>query len=117
MTKPSDMETLRRRADEVSALLKTLSHANRLLIACDLTEGEKGVGEIELATGVSQPHLSQELARLRRAGLVVARRESKNVYYQIADDRLGHLIDTLCTAFGPKAAPKPKKRNSRKSKD
>ena len=116
MTKPTDMAELRRRADEVSALLKTLSHANRLLIACDLTDGEKGVSEIGQATGVPQPHLSRELARLREAGLIAARRESKNVYYQIADDRLSFLIDALCSAFSSGAAPgrrKTKKRAKR----
>ena len=116
MTKPADMATLRRRADEVSALLKTLSHANRLLIACDLTDGEKGVSDIEQATGVPQPHLSRELARLREAGLIAARRESKNVYYHVADDRLSFLIDALCDAFASDAAPKRKKTKSRKKK-
>lgn len=116
MTNPADMAALRRRADEVSALLKTLSHANRLLIACDLTDGEKGVSDIEQATGVPQPHLSRELARLREAGLITARRESKNVYYQIADDRLSNLIDALCAAFASGAGPKLKKTKSRKKK-
>lgn len=116
MTKPADMATLRRRADEVSALLKTLSHANRLLIACDLTDGEKGVSDIEQATGVAQPHLSRELGRLREAGLIAARRESKNVYYHVTDDRLSYLIDALCAAFASEAAPKRKKTKIRKQR-
>lgn len=117
MTKPSDMAALQRRADEVSALLKNLSHANRLLIACDLTDGEKGVSEIEQATGVPQPHLSRELARLREAGLIAARRNSKNIYYHVADDRLSYLIDALCAAFAPGAGPKRKKTKNRKKRN
>ncbi len=113
MTKSADMASLRRRADEVSGLLKTLSHSNRLLIACDLTDGEKGVSDIEKATGVPQPHLSRELARLREAGLITARRESKNVYYSIADDRLSYLIDALCAAFAPGTKPRRTKRKAR----
>jgi DNA-binding transcriptional ArsR family regulator len=102
MTKPADIKALRKNATDVSALMKLLSHPNRLLIACDLTEGEKSVSEIEADTGVPQPHVSRELARLRLAGLVVDRRQSKNVYYRIADQRLSTLIDALCDAFGGK---------------
>ncbi len=100
MTKPVDIKDLQSRAHEVSGLLKTLSHPNRLLIACCLTEREKSVGEIEKDTDIAQPHVSRELARLREAGLVSARRESKNVFYKIADQRLAYLIDALCRAFG-----------------
>lgn len=100
MTKPANIKALRAKATDVSELLKTLSHPNRLLIACDLTGGEKGVSDIEASTGVQQPHLSRELARLREAGLIAARRQSKNVYYRLADKRLETLINALCQAFG-----------------
>lgn len=102
MTKPLDIKQVKKRATEVSDLMRHLSHPNRLLIACDLTDGEKGVSEIEADTGVPQPHLSRELARLREAGLIVDRRVSKNVYYRIADRRLTVLIAALCDAFGGK---------------
>lgn len=78
-----------------------MSHSSRLLIACALSDGERNVGEIEAATGVQQPHLSRELAKLRDAGLVTTRREAKYVYYSLADDRLSKLIDALCRVFGP----------------
>jgi len=107
MTKPFKIEDLKVRAAGVSALLKELSHPNRLLIACSLTEGEKNVSELEAEIDVAQPHLSRDLGRLRDAGLVKARRESKNVYYTLADDRLSNVIDALCNAFGPKAKIKP----------
>lgn len=115
MTKPQKIEELQHRAREVSGLLKTLSHQNRLLIACALTEGETGVSELEAETGVPQPHLSRELARLREAGLVSARRESKNVYYRLSDVRLERLIDALCDAFGGrgKAASRTRRRKTR----
>ncbi|MEZ5891694.1 MAG: metalloregulator ArsR/SmtB family transcription factor [Parvularculaceae bacterium] len=109
MTKPADIKELKKRAEGVSALLKELSHANRLLIACSLTEGEKNVSQLEAEIGSAQPHLSRDLGRLRDAGLVTARRESKNVYYSLADDRLTNLIDALCAAFGPKPASKTRK--------
>lgn len=115
MTKPAKIDELQNRAEEVSGLMKTLSHRNRLLIACALTEGETGVSDLEAETGVPQPHLSRELARLREAGLVRARRQSKNVYYRLADTRLERLIDALCDAFGGrgKAVKRTGRRNSR----
>ncbi len=112
MTKPLTIIDLKQRAGEVSGLLKTLSHPNRLLIACALTQGEKNVSDIETEIDVPQPHLSRDLARLRDAGLVKARRESKNVYYSLADERLSQLIDALCNAFGPQ--PKPARKGVRK---
>lgn len=101
MAKPQNIEALQARAGEVAGLLKTLSHPNRLLIACDLMEGERSVGEIEARTGVRQPVLSRELARLRSAGLATPRRESKMIYYRLADDRLAKLVTALCSAFAP----------------
>lgn len=92
---------LRTRADEVAALLKTLSHRNRLLIACQLMEGELSVSAIEQRTGVRQPVLSRELARLRRDGLLATRRESRMIHYSLADSRLAALIGALCDAFAP----------------
>lgn len=108
MTKPLDIKELKAHAEGVSALLKELSHPNRLLIACALTEGEMNVSELEAEIDVAQPHLSRDLARLRDANLVKARRESKNVYYSLADSRLSNLIDALCNAFGPKSKSKPR---------
>lgn len=103
MTKPLALTDLKKNAQDVSALMKILSHANRLLVACTLTQGEKNVSEIEQATGVPQPHLSRDLARLRDAKLVITRRASKNIYYSLADDRLVRLVDALCDAFGQDA--------------
>ncbi len=113
MTKPLNIQDLKARAEDVSALLKELSHPNRLLIACILSEGEFNVSEIETEIDVAQPHLSRDLGRLRDAGLVKARRESKNVYYSLTDDRLSDLIDALCTTFAPKRS-RPKLKQTRK---
>jgi DNA-binding transcriptional ArsR family regulator len=68
--------------------------------------GEASVSEIEARTGVRQPVLSRELARLRAAGLVATRRASKLVFYRLADDRLPNIIEGLCVscAMGRAAA-------------
>lgn len=113
------LRELRARADEVAALLKTLSHRNRLLIACQLMEGELTVSAIEERTGVRQPVLSRELARLRRDGLLATRRESRMVHYRLADDRLVALVTALCDAFAapskPASTPKATARKTAKT--
>ncbi len=100
MTRPTDINELNHRAEEVAALLKTLSHANRLLIACALTEGEMSVGDLASYTGAEQSHLSRDLSRMRHEGLVKARRQSKNVFYRLIDNRLERLVAALCDTFG-----------------
>ena len=100
-----DLEQLRDRAGEVSALLKLLAHPNRLLVACELMEGELSVSQIEAATGVRQPNLSRDLARLRAQGLVRTRREAKQIFYSLADARIEKLVTALCAAFGADLKP------------
>ncbi|HNR77581.1 MAG TPA: metalloregulator ArsR/SmtB family transcription factor [Parvularculaceae bacterium] len=109
MTAPLNIDELRERAGEVAGLLKLLSHPNRLLIACELSGGERSVSALESAIDAAQPNLSRDLARMRAEGLVIARRESKSVFYRLADDRLARVLDALCAAFGPEAS-KPKRR-------
>lgn len=64
-------------------VLKALAHPVRLAILNTLAESERSVGDIETAAGIGQPALSQQLAVLRNAGLVVTRREAKLVFYRI----------------------------------
>lgn len=97
-----DMREMQARADEISSLLKLLSHPTRLLIACELRKGEASVSALEDATGATQSNLSRDLGRMREEGLIAARRQSKSVYYRLADDRLARVIDALCAAFGAK---------------
>ncbi|KAA5803889.1 winged helix-turn-helix transcriptional regulator [Alkalicaulis satelles] len=94
-----DIAQLRMRAGEVSGLLKLLANPGRLLIACELMEGERTVSQIEQRTGVRQPNLSRDLARLRAAGLVAARRDGKTVHYRLKDARITLLMGALCAAF------------------
>lgn len=105
MAEELDLERLRERAGEVSQLLKLLAHPNRLLVACELMEGERSVSEIEAATGVRQPNLSRDLARLRDAGLVAPRRDAKQVFYRLADNRIEMLMRAMCAAFGADLKP------------
>jgi DNA-binding transcriptional ArsR family regulator len=94
-----DIETMKAKAREASALLKTLSNPNRLLIVCSLVEGERSVAELEDSLGIRQPNLSQQLAGLREAGLVASRREAKSVIYRLTADSAVSLVDVLHRLF------------------
>ncbi|HYF24611.1 MAG TPA: metalloregulator ArsR/SmtB family transcription factor [Baekduia sp.] len=71
---------------------KALGHPVRIRVLELLTEGERPVSELLAAVGIEQPHLSQQLGVLRRAGLVTARREGPGVVYALADDRVADLL-------------------------
>lgn len=90
---------LQARIDEASAFLKKLSNADRLLVCCALCDGERSVRELEDLLGIRQPGLSQQLAELREAGLVSARKAGKQVFYQLADPRVSRFISTMHDLF------------------
>ena len=53
------------------------------------------VGEIEEATSIHQPTLSQQLCVLRDEGLVDTRRDGKKIYYSISNDSVLALMNVL----------------------
>lgn len=75
-----DVEALKASASKASALLKSLSHADRLLLLCQLVESEACVRDLEQSTGIKQPSLSQQLGVLRENGLVNTRREGRQIF-------------------------------------
>lgn len=95
-TPPSEMEA---RAGEVAALLKTMAHPVRLMLACMLAEGEYSVGELEMKLGIHQPTLSQQLGVLRESGIVETRREAKQIFYSLTETKIAELIQALHTIF------------------
>jgi DNA-binding transcriptional ArsR family regulator len=90
-----DVSRLRESASKACALLKALANEDRLLILCQLTQGERNVGELEAMTGVRQPTLSQQLGVLRDEGLVVTRREGKYIFYGLASHEVIQVMKTL----------------------
>jgi ArsR family transcriptional regulator, virulence genes transcriptional regulator len=85
-------------------LLKMMSNPSRLLVLCELLDGEKSVGELERRTSLRQSALSQHLAKLRAQGLVVTRRQSQNIFYSLADTDVDQIIALLHQLFcAPKA--------------
>jgi len=87
------------RAGEVANLLKTLSHPARLMLVCSLVEGEYSVGELEERVDVHQPHLSQHLTVLRGSGIVETRREGKQIFYRLTEDKAAKLVNALYGIF------------------
>ena len=99
MATAPDAAELRERVSEASAFLKKMSNPDRLQVACALVEGEKSVRELEDMLGIRQPGLSQQLAELRTAGFVSARKEGKAVFYSLADERVKIFIRTMHQLF------------------
>ena len=97
--RPLDLEVLRQSANAACRLMKTLSNPDRLLLLCQLSQGEMNVGELEALVGIAQPTLSQQLGVLRDEGLVSTRREGKNIYYQFASPQALAVMEVLYSQF------------------
>jgi ArsR family transcriptional regulator, virulence genes transcriptional regulator len=94
-----NIKIMRKKADEVSALLKILSHPKRLLILCQLVERERAVGELAEQLGVREAAISQQLALLRKDRLVKARRDGRTIFYSLARPDLSSLIEFLYATY------------------
>lgn len=94
-----NIDILRQSADAASRLMKVLSNPDRMLLLCQLAQGEKRVGELEALLDIVQPTLSQQLGILRDEGLVSTRREGKNIYYRIDSPQALAVMDVLYVQF------------------
>ncbi len=94
-----DISALRASAGRAAGFMRLLANEDRLLLLCQLIEGERCVSELESLTGIEQPTLSQQLGILRVDGLVKTRREGKYVYYAIGDPRVGAMLSALHGMF------------------
>ena len=97
-----DPNALRGAAVEAVAALKVLANQDRLLLLCQLSQGEMCVSELEEALDIHQPTLSQQLAVLRAEGAVDTRRQGKNIYYSVADRALLEIVAVLYRLYCPK---------------
>ena len=86
-------------ADEAADFLKRLAHPSRLMIVCALVDGERSVRDMEDTLGIRQPGLSQQIAELREAGFITGRKESKHMYYRLADGRVSDFISMMHAMF------------------
>ena len=71
---------------------KTLGHPARIRVLELLSQREHAVAEMLPEVGIEPAHLSQQLAVLRRAGLVTARKEGSTVYYSLTSPHVAELL-------------------------
>ena len=96
---PIDVVKMRQSMDRATRLLRVLSNPDRLLLMCHLSSKESCVSDLEVATAIVQPTLSQQLAVLREEGLVSTRREGKQIFYTLASEDALVLMQTLYSRF------------------
>lgn len=90
-----DVEVMRERATRASQLLAAMANEKRLMILCQLIEGERSVGELAGFLGVRQSTVSQHLALLRKDGFVESRREGQAQYYSLAGEEAQRVLEAL----------------------
>jgi DNA-binding transcriptional ArsR family regulator len=86
-------------ADMASDLLKALANKHRLMLVCQLVDGERAVGELARALELRDSTVSQHLALLRKDGIVRARREGQTIYYSIGSPAAHAVLEVLYAHF------------------
>ena len=94
-----DPARLAAKASAAAGLLRALANEKRLMILCRLIEGERSVGELVAAVGLSQSALSQHLAKLRADRLVATRREAQTIYYRLASAEATRVMQLLADIY------------------
>ncbi len=94
-----DLSVLEENSTKASQLLRVMSNEKRLMILCNLVDGERSVQQLQDATGLGQSTVSQQLAVLRGERLVKFRREAQSVYYAIDSDEAAAILETLHSLF------------------
>ena len=90
-----DLAWMRSQAAEVVSLLKVIGNPDRLLLLCQMLQGEYSVGELEQLLDIQQPTLSQQLGVLRNEALVATRREGKYIYYRVSHPHVQVILEVL----------------------
>lgn len=102
--RPASIEPhlMRKAAERAVGALKVLANEDRLLLLCQLSQGEMCVSDLEKALDIRQPTLSQQLGVLRTEGVVNTRRDGKRIYYSVADRDLMQVLEVLYQIYCPK---------------
>ena len=94
-----DLQAMQTAAARACGMLKVLGNPDRLLLLCQLTQGEFCVSELETLLQIQQPTLSQQLGVLREEGLVSTRREGKQIFYKIESTEATAIMQVLYELF------------------
>ena len=92
-------QELVRNSDAAAALLSSMAHPKRLLVLCQLVEGERTAGELAADVGLSPSALSQHLAKMKAAGIVASRREGQTLHYRLAGREVRAVMETLYSLY------------------
>ena len=90
-----DLSVLEDNSARASQLLRIMSNEKRLMILCNLLDGERSVQQLQDATGLGQSTVSQQLAVLRGEKIVKHRREAQSVFYEIDSPEAATILGTL----------------------
>ena len=93
--KQVDFQAMQQAAAKAGGLLKVLANSDRLLLLCQMSQGEYCVSELDAMTGIKQPTLSQQLCVLREEQMVSTRREGKQIFYSIASPEATAVMKVL----------------------
>lgn len=93
------MEAMQENADSAASFLKGLANTQRLLILCQLVDGEKAVSDLIEATQIPQTSMSQHLSKLKQEGIVTFRREHRTLFYRIDNGTVLKIMDVLYQEF------------------
>lgn len=93
------MENIEKNSGKAADFLKGLANPHRLLILCQLSEGEKNVSALIEKTNIAQTSMSQHLAKLKEEGIVTFRRDHRTLYYSIQNDVVFKIMDILYHEF------------------
>ena len=99
LAKKLSISKMSQKCDEVSGLLRSLSHPGRLMILGHLTQGAKTVTELQELCDLQQSQLSQFLGRMRLEGLVACERRGRFQFYSAADERIVRLLGAIQKIF------------------
>lgn len=94
-----NVEEMEVTAERVSDLMKVLSSPKRLMILCQLVEQERSVGELAALLQMRDAAVSQQLALLRKDGIVLSRRDGQTIYYTLARADVRKLITFLYETY------------------
>lgn len=92
-------ERLRKVAGAAVSALKVLANEDRLLLLCQLAQGEMCVSDREETLDIRQPTLSQQLGVPRTEGVVNTRRDGKRTFYSVADRKVMQMLEALCNVY------------------
>jgi ArsR family transcriptional regulator len=94
-----NLKKMKSSADAACRLMKALNHRDRLMLLCEISQGEKCVSELKEILDIHQPMLSQHLTGLRAAKLVKTRREGKQIFYSLGSESALAVIKVLYQQF------------------